>query len=146
MKKIFRKEDNKSIFGKFLFISLYISLFIGFYYNEDSSGSGGFIADFNNTWGYVLALQNEFFVLPSEWVLHTPLHFLIISKFYPLLESKYLVRLFYCSLCFVVPLILSLERFTCCFVNSLVCNSFGPISTPAFSKASSIFAEPKLAK
>ena len=105
MKKIFRKEDNKSIFGKFLFISLYISLFIGFYYNEDSSGSGGFIADFNNTWGYVLALQNEFFVLPSEWVLHTPLHFLIISKFYPLLESKYLVRLFYCSLCFVVPLI-----------------------------------------
>lgn len=105
MNKLFEEEDNKAILGKFLFISFYISLFIGFYFNEDSSGSGGFIADFNNTWGYIIALQNKFFVFPSEWVLHTPLHFLIISKFYPLFESKYSLRLFYCSLCFLIPLI-----------------------------------------
>ena len=104
MNKNIKREENLSIKAKIFFLLLYLTLFIGFYFNEDSSGSGGFIADFNNTWGYVIALQNKIFLLPSQWVQHTPLHFLIISKFYPFLESKYFLRLFYCSLSFLIPL------------------------------------------
>lgn len=99
-------EKNKNfLFGKLIFFFLYLTLFIGFYFGEDSSGSGGFIADFNNTWGYIIALQDKLFVLPSQWVVHTPLHFLIISKFYPLFESKIYLRFFYCIISFLVPLI-----------------------------------------
>ena len=105
MDKIIEKDSRNFLFGKILFALFYLSLFIGFYFGEDSSGSGGFIADFNNTWGYIIALQEKLFVLPSEWVLHTPLHFLIISKFYPLFESKILLRIFYCSFGFLIPLI-----------------------------------------
>ena len=100
------ERDKKSfLFGKILFCFFYLTLFVGFYFGEDSSGSGGFIGDFNSTWGYIIALQEQLFVLPSQWVLHTPLHFLIVSKFYPIFESKVLLRLFYCSLGFLVPLI-----------------------------------------
>ena len=105
MNKIIENEKKGLLIGKSLFIFLYLTLFLGFYFEEDSSGSGGFVADFNNTWGYIIALQDKIFVLPSQWVLHTPLHFIIVSKFYPLFESKLLLRLFYCSLGFLVPFI-----------------------------------------
>ena len=105
MNKIIENEKKGLLIGKSLFIFLYLTLFLGFYFEEDSSGSGGFIADFNNTWGYIIALQDKIFVLPSQWVLHTPLHFIIVSKFYPLFESKLFLRLFYCSLGFLVPFI-----------------------------------------
>ena len=105
MKNNLYREQKNFHFSILLFICCYLSVFLGFYFNEDSSGSGGFIADFNNTWGYVLALQEKIFVLPSKWVLHTPLHFLIISKFNFFLESKLLLRIFYCLLCFLIPLI-----------------------------------------
>ena len=39
-------EENS---GKISFILLSLSLFIGFVFNEDSSGSGGHRADFYNT-------------------------------------------------------------------------------------------------
>jgi hypothetical protein len=51
-------ESSKNLFyGKVTFFLLSITLIIGFFFNEDSSGSGGFVADFNNTWGYVGALK-----------------------------------------------------------------------------------------
>lgn len=105
MNKISEKERKNFLLGKILFFILYLTLFTGFYFGEDSSGSGGFISDFNNTWGYIIALQDKLFLLPSQWVVHTPLHFLIISKLYPLFESKISLRLFYCSTGFIVPLI-----------------------------------------
>ena len=60
-------ESSKNLFyGKVTFFLLSITLIIGFFFNEDSSGSGGFVADFNKTWGYVEALKESFFVLPSK--------------------------------------------------------------------------------
>ena len=46
-----------SLLNKSLYLLLSLSLFIGFYFGEDSSGSGGHIADFNNTWQLVLNFQ-----------------------------------------------------------------------------------------
>ena len=45
-----------------LYFVLSSTLIIGFYFGEDSSGSGGFIADFNNTWPIMSIIENgEFF-------------------------------------------------------------------------------------
>ena len=79
MNKISEKERKNFLLGKILFFILYLTLFTGFYFGEDSSGSGGFIFDFNHTWGYIIALQDRLFLLPSQWVVHTP-YILIISK------------------------------------------------------------------
>ncbi len=94
MKNNLYREQKNFHFSILLFICCYLSVFLGFYFNEDSSGSGGFIADFNNTWGYVLALQEKIFVLPSKWVLHTPLHFLIISKFNFFFRKQIIIKNF----------------------------------------------------
>ena len=85
-----------SLLNKSLYLLLSLSLFIGLYFGEDSSGSGGHIADFNSTWGYVEALKNAIFVLPSKWALHTPLHYIILSKIYIFIESKYIIRIIFC--------------------------------------------------
>ena len=39
--------------NKIYFLILSTSIFVGFYFGEDSSGSGGFIADFKNTLPYI---------------------------------------------------------------------------------------------
>ena len=44
--------------GKIIFFILSISLFLGLYLNEDSSG-GGSSSDFNQTWQYVLNLKED---------------------------------------------------------------------------------------
>ena len=97
------ESDRNLPYSKIIFFVLSITLIIGFFFNEDSSGSGGFIADFNNTWGYVEVLKKSFFVLPSQWVVHTPLHFIIISKVYILIENKYFIRLIFCIISILIP-------------------------------------------
>jgi len=92
-----------SLLNKSIYLLLSLSLFIGFYFGEDSSGSGGHIADFNNTWGYIEALKNSFFVLPSKWALHTPLHYIILSKVYIFIESKYFIRIIFCIFSISLP-------------------------------------------
>ena len=97
------ESDRNLPYSKIIFFVLSITLIIGFFFNEDSSGSGGFIADFNNTWDYVEVLKKSFFVLPSQWVVHTPLHFIIISKVYILIENKYFIRLIFCIISILIP-------------------------------------------
>ena len=92
-----------SLFNKFIYLLLSLSLFIGFYFGEDSSGSGGHIADFNNTWGYIETLKNSLFVLPSKWAAHTPLHYIILSKIYFFIESKYFIRIIFCIFSISLP-------------------------------------------
>ena len=75
----------------FLLLFAIISFCFGFYIDEDSAGSGGFILDFNKTWNFVISLKNEMNFLQDEYSSHTPLHYLDaltivinywISKFY----------------------------------------------------------------
>tara|TARA_B100000029_G_C17600014_1_gene965427 strand:- start:2633 stop:3883 length:1251 start_codon:yes stop_codon:yes gene_type:complete len=97
-------ESYKNLFyGKITFFLLSFTLLVGFFLNEESAGSGGFIADFNNTWGYVEVLRESFFVLPSKWVVHTPLHFIILSKAYILIDSQYFLRLAFCVVSIIIP-------------------------------------------
>ena len=64
---------------KIIFILSAMSLFLSFYFNEDGTG-GGARGDFEVTYGFVIALQENLLSDPKEWTLvHTPLHFIILS-------------------------------------------------------------------
>ena len=131
-----------SLLNKYLFFLLSITLFVGFYFGEDSAGSGGFISDFNNTWGYVEALKNSLFTLPSQWALHTPLHYIILSKAYILIENKYFIRLIFCILSISIPILfyLCLEiNYPNINKNNLLTLSFLTFLFPSF-RAGAIWA------
>ena len=92
-----------SLFNKFLYFLLSISLFIGFYYGEDSSGSGGHIADFYNTWELVLKFRHNFFMDFTNWIGIFPLHYQILSIIQSFAEDQYVLRFLYCLISVSVP-------------------------------------------
>ena len=92
-----------SLLNKSLYLLLSLSLFIGFYFGEDSSGSGGHIADFNNTWQLVLNFQKSLFIDFTKWIAIFPLHYIILSKIQILVQDKYLLRLLHCLISLVIP-------------------------------------------
>ena len=92
-----------SLLNKSLYLLLSLSLFIGFYFGEDSSGSGGHIADFNNTWQLVLNFQKSLFIDFTKWIVSFPLHYIILSKIQILVQDKYLLRLLHCLISLVIP-------------------------------------------
>jgi len=92
-----------SLFNKFLYFLLSLSLFIGFYYGEDSSGSGGHIADFYNTWELVLKFREDLFVDFTNWIGIFPLHYQILSIIQSFAKDQYLLRFLYCLISLIVP-------------------------------------------
>ena len=92
-----------SFLNKSLYLLLSLSLFIGFYFGEDSSGSGGHIADFNNTWQLVLNFQKNLFIDYTKWIAIFPLHYIILSKIQTLVQDQYLLRLFHCTISLIIP-------------------------------------------
>ncbi len=92
-----------SLLNKSLYLLLSLSLFIGFYFGEDSSGSGGHIADFNNTWQLVLNFQKSLFIDFTKWIVIFPLHYIILSKIQTLVQDQYLLRLFHCTISLIIP-------------------------------------------
>ena len=93
------------LLGKTIFFFLSFTLLVGFYFNEDSSGSGGFISDFNTTWGYIEALKYEIFVLPSKWTVHTPLHYILLAKLNIIFDDQKILRFVFCLQSILLPLL-----------------------------------------
>ena len=91
--------------GKISFVLLSLSLFIGFVFNEDSSGSGGFISDFYVSWEYVELLTKNFFVLPGKFSDNTPLNYMILSWFNYFFNDKFTVRAIFCFISIVLPIL-----------------------------------------
>ena len=97
--------SNKKTLGILFFILSYTSLIISFFFNEDGSG-GGSKGDFEVTYGFIIALQNNLLADPVNWTLvHTPLHFLILSFVTRLIEDPYLLRFLFCIFSAVLPII-----------------------------------------
>ena len=92
-----------SLLNRFLYFFLSLSVFIGFYFGEDSSGTGGHINDFNNTWQLVLNFQESLFIDFTQWIIVFPLHYIILSQIQHLAQDKYLLRLIFCFISLVVP-------------------------------------------
>ena len=105
-----------------LYFVLSSTLIIGFYFGEDSSGSGGFIADFNNTWPIMSIIENGEFFDFSEYTIHFPLHYYILFIFNLLTDNKELVRFIFCLISLLVPYLFFLilkERFFNIGINKL---------------------------
>ena len=80
-----------------IFFLSFLSLIYSFFLNEDGTG-GGAKGDFEATYGFILALQENLLANPKEWTLvHTPLHFLILSLITKLIHDPYILRLIFAS-------------------------------------------------
>ncbi|WP_440927015.1 hypothetical protein [Candidatus Pelagibacter sp.] len=104
-------NQNFIIIFIFVFVPI-LSLFIGFYFNEDLS-TGGSKWDFNVTWPVVLDYSNfNFFdakTLNGKEPRHFPFHYLILSFFYQIFNHQDLVRLTYLFFSFLFPVFLYLN-------------------------------------
>ena len=90
---------------KIIFVISIFLLFISFYYNEDGTG-GGAKGDFEVTYGFILALQENLLADPKDWTLvHTPLHFIILSFVTRLISNTDLLRLLFCIFSLSLPLL-----------------------------------------
>ena len=82
----------------------YVSLFFSFYIDEDGTGRGA-SGDFKATYGFILALKNDLLANPVDFTLvHTPLHFIIMSLFEGVFNDAKKLRLFYCTLTILLPI------------------------------------------
>ena len=95
-------SNNKD---KLIFLFSVFLLFLSFYYNEDGTG-GGARGDFEVTFGFILALQENLLSDPKDWTLvHTPLHFIILSFVTRIISDTDLLRLIFCIFSLSLPLI-----------------------------------------
>ena len=90
--------------GRLIFIFSAISIFFSYYFNEDGSG-GGARGDFESTFGFIIALQENLLVNPQRWSLvHLPLHFIILSFVTRVISNIDLLRLLFCVFALSIPL------------------------------------------
>ena len=90
---------------KIIFVLSISLLFLSFYLNEDGSG-GGSRGDFEVTYGFILALQENLLADPKDWTLvHTPLHFIILSFVTRFISNTDLLRLVFCIFSLSLPLL-----------------------------------------
>ena len=90
--KIFLKTN----FHKIIFVFSCLSLFISFFFNEDGTG-GGSRGDFEVTYGFIIALQDNLLSDPKDWTLvHTPLHFILLSFVTKIITNTDLLRFLFC--------------------------------------------------
>ena len=91
--------------GLVVFLLSFLSLIYSFFLNEDGTGSGA-RGDFETTYGFILALQENVLANPKEWTLvHTPLHFFILSLITRLIDNPYILRFLFCIFSISVPII-----------------------------------------
>ena len=102
--KINTKNFIKKNFSILIFLLSFLSLFISFYLDEDGTGKGA-SGDFEATYGFILALKDNILANPKEYTLvHTPLHFILMSIFDSFFNNKTFLRLFYCLITILLPL------------------------------------------
>ena len=88
-----------------VFFLSFLSLLLSFFLNEDGTG-GGARGDFEATYGFILALQENLLANPTDWTLvHTPLHFIILSLVTKLIDDPYILRLLFLIFSITIPFI-----------------------------------------
>ena len=87
-----------------IFFLSYLTLIYSFFLNEDGAG-GGAKGDFEVTYGFILALQENLLANPKEWTLvHTPLHFFILSLITRFIHEPFILRFLFCIFSISVPI------------------------------------------
>jgi len=105
MNNFFIKIQNKKI----VLASLaYLSLLIGFFYNENSSG--GSEKDFNYTYKFILAISENIVgglnLMIDLNFNHFPLHYLFIGTLLKIFKEIWLVKFIYLNFSLIIPLVL----------------------------------------
>ncbi len=106
---------NINLNNKILYMFLSLTILLGYYFGEDSSGSGGFVADFNNTWPVLSLIDRGEYFNFSEHTIHFPLHYYFLYFLNIFFESKDNVRLIFCIISLATPYIFYLilsEKFS----------------------------------
>ena len=126
------KNYSKKI-GILIFLLSYSSLIFSFFLNEDGTGAGA-RGDFEVTYGFILALQENLLSNPLDWTLvHTPLHFVILSFITRIVYDPYYLRLFFCLFSIVLPIL---------FLKILISNNENKINNNLIIICSCIFFLP----
>ena len=105
-----------------LYFVLSITLLVGYFLGEDSSGSGGFPLDFNSTWPILKLIKNGEYINFSEYTIHFPLHYYILYLFNLIFENKETVRLLFTMISLITPYLFFLilkEKFSSIDLNKL---------------------------
>ena len=100
--------NTKNIYSKnigiIIFLFSYCTLIFSFFINEDGSGRGA-SGDFLATYPFILALQENILVDPVQFTLvHTPLHFIILSFVEYIVNDPYIIRLIFCLTSIILPI------------------------------------------
>ena len=100
--------NTKNIYSKnigiIIFLFSYCTLIFSFFINEDGSGRGA-SGDFLSTYPFILALQENILVDPVQFTLvHTPLHFIILSFVEYIVNDPYIIRLIFCLTSIILPI------------------------------------------
>ena len=120
--------------NKFLYLIGSLSLFVSFYFNIDSAGSGGFISDFRITW----PLVEHPFNFHTDFDIKFPLHYLIASLIYFLVGDKELLRVTYCVIAIFAPFLFFVclkKKYTYINENNLFLFSLIIFLLPSFRSA-----------
>ena len=96
----FRDYKDISLFNKYLFVFFSLTILIGLYFGEDSSG-GGTIIDFNSTFPMV---ENPF-IFRDDINWHFPLHFYIAGFLYDVLGSKTFLKFSFVISSYCIPIL-----------------------------------------
>jgi hypothetical protein len=94
----------KREFGVITFIFSFATLLIGFFFNEDGSGTA-LSGDFRDTMSYVLELKKNIFIDPTPWTQHFPLHYILFAKIDLFLNNIYFTRFVFCFFSIFVPIL-----------------------------------------
>ena len=92
---------NKS--GIIFFVVTFSTLLIGFLFNEDVSG-GGTSGDFYYTLNYVAELKENIFAV-SEFTVHLPLHYIILSRIDYFINNETILRFLFLIISISIPLL-----------------------------------------
>jgi hypothetical protein len=120
--------------NKILYLIGALSLFVSFYFNIDSAGSGGFISDFRITW----PLVERPFNFHTDFDIKFPLHYLIASLIYFLVGDKELLRVTYCVIAIFAPFLFFVclkKKYTYINENNLFLFSLIIFLLPSFRSA-----------
>jgi len=99
------KKNNKiSYSGYFTFFLGILFLIFAYFYNIDGYGNA-LSGDFRDTWPYVVELTQKIWIDPSNWTLHFPLHYYLLSKIYLITNNQETTRFFFLIISIITPII-----------------------------------------
>jgi|TARA_B110000483_G_C18132569_1_gene518251 hypothetical protein len=96
------KNNNIKLSGYIIYLLGILILLISFYYDIDGSNTP-LSGDFRDTWPYVIKLKESLMIDPSQWTLHFPLHYFLLSRLNFLFTNPTDIRLIFCVLSFITP-------------------------------------------